>query len=194
MAWSAARSISRARSRTPADERWTVASIEAGTLCTTEPAEALRLLKAWALSSPAWKATHWLLQFSLVKDGTVYYTPSQSEHRTPNEFVEFIYLTSYARLAKGLVSDAVERAFEAALIMNPAVGDLIVGTGGVRKIRVALPGKGKRGGARFLYHYWRARGRVYVLAVYPKNVKPTISMAEKHELKRLIAGLERSET
>lgn len=121
----------------------------------------------------------------------MYYTSPGGEPHDVRGYVEFVYLATYVRLAKGVVSDDIERAFEAEILANPAVGDVIAGTGGVRKVRIALPGRGKRGGARFLYHYWHARGRVYVIAIYAKNVRPSITMADKRELRRLVAQLEK---
>jgi hypothetical protein len=52
---------------------------------------------------------------------------------------------------------------------NPEAGDLMPETGGVRKLRWALPGKGKRGGARVIYFFHDERLPVFLLAMYGKN-------------------------
>jgi hypothetical protein len=52
---------------------------------------------------------------------------------------------------------------------NPEVGEVIPGAGGVRKIRWAIPGAGKRGGARVIYYYHDERLPVFLLTVYAKN-------------------------
>ena len=52
---------------------------------------------------------------------------------------------------------------------NPTVGDVVPGTGGVRKLRWSRPGMGKRGGMRVLYYVQDARGRIWLLTLYAKN-------------------------
>jgi hypothetical protein len=58
---------------------------------------------------------------------------------------------------------------------NPHVGDLIPGTGGVRKVRWALPGGGKSGGARVVYYFHNESLPVFLLAAYGKNEKANLS-------------------
>jgi hypothetical protein len=60
----------------------------------------------------------------------------------------------------------------------------------VRKLRVALPGGGKSGGARVIYFYRGAKGRIYLLLAYPKNVRESITQAEKNAMRLLTAKLE----
>ena len=59
-------------------------------------------------------------------------------------------------------------------------------TGGVRKLRWALKGKGKRGGARVIYYYHNDRLPVFLLSAYPKNRKANLSKAERNAMKRLV--------
>lgn len=74
---------------------------------------------------------------------------------------------------RGIIDDAGQRAVEHTLVENPAVGARMVGTGGVRKLRVAIEGTGKRGGARLIYYYRESKGRIYLILVYPKSRKTT---------------------
>jgi hypothetical protein len=69
---------------------------------------------------------------------------------------------------------------------NPEAGKIIPETGGVRKLRWAVPGRGKRGGARVLYYYHSQGLPVFLLAAYAKNEKATVSAAERNAIKKLV--------
>jgi hypothetical protein len=70
------------------------------------------------------------------------------------------------------------------LIERPAAGDVIRGSGGLRKLRVALAGRGKRGGARVIYYWWASKDRCYLLQGYAKNVRGDLTA---QQIKRLAA-------
>jgi hypothetical protein len=72
---------------------------------------------------------------------------------------------------------------------NPTAGDVIPETGGVRKLRWGLPGRGKRGGARVIYYYHNEQLPVFLLAAYAKNEKANLRKAEKNAMKKLIPVL-----
>lgn len=74
---------------------------------------------------------------------------------------------------------------QTALLGNPEAGAIIVGSGGLRKIRWSLPGRGKRGGARMIYFYWVVKSRIYLLYAYSKSAKSDLT----REQIRLLAGL-----
>jgi hypothetical protein len=78
-----------------------------------------------------------------------------------------------------------ERADIVALIAaDPECGDVMRGTGGFRKVRVARGGMGKGGGARVVY-IWRSENfPVFLIAVFPKNEKESLSMAERNALRK----------
>jgi len=69
---------------------------------------------------------------------------------------------------------------------NPESGDLIPQTGGVRKLRWALPGGGKRGGARVIYYFHSEQYPVFLLAAYGKNEKANLSKAERNAMAKLV--------
>jgi hypothetical protein len=68
-----------------------------------------------------------------------------------------------------LLSDKEYREFQSDLAANPEAGDVIPGLGGLRKIRLALPGRGKRGGARVLYLLFLKAETVFLLYVFTKG-------------------------
>jgi hypothetical protein len=76
------------------------------------------------------------------------------------------------------------------LLEDPERGVLIGGTGGVRKLRVALPGRGRSGGARVIYLYLAPRGRVYLLLAYAKHEAADLSPRGKALMRRLVRRLE----
>lgn len=105
-------------------------------------------------------------------------------------FLEFVHLPTYVRSAKGVLGDDEQRALEQALVEDPTAGAVVADTGGVRKVRVALAGRGRRGGARVIYFYRAAQGRVYLLLAYAKNQQATLTAAEKRVMRQLTAQLE----
>ena len=75
------------------------------------------------------------------------------------------------------------------LAMNPDAGDLIAGTGGVRKVRWALPGRGKRGGARVIYFYHDTGMPLFALTAYAKNERSDVSQQDRNDFKRFTSQL-----
>ncbi|MHB1223793.1 MAG: type II toxin-antitoxin system RelE/ParE family toxin [Gemmatimonadaceae bacterium] len=110
---------------------------------------------------------------------------------TADRFLEFIHLPSYVQSAKGLLTDREQMSLELELSKNPVAGSVVVGSGGVRKVRLALPGGGKSGGARVIYYYRPARGRVYLIFAYAKNVQETISAADRNAMRKLTGMLDK---
>jgi hypothetical protein len=67
------------------------------------------------------------------------------------------------------------------------------GSGGVRKLRWAAKGKGKRGGARIVYLYVVIAARIYLLRCYAKNVRTDLTADEKKELRQIAAHLKEAQ-
>ena len=88
--------------------------------------------------------------------------------------------------SKAILSEVERDALVAHLGANPEAGEIIPDAGGVRKIRWALAGRGKRGGARIIYYFHNERLPVFLLAAYSKNEKANLSMAERNDMKRLV--------
>lgn len=81
-------------------------------------------------------------------------------------------------------SDMIELQDE--LIKNPYKGNVVKGTGGARKLRMKLRGKGKSGGARVIYYYVDLQGEIWFLDIYLKKVKEDLSENEKKRLYKFI--------
>ncbi|MEW6611479.1 MAG: type II toxin-antitoxin system RelE/ParE family toxin [Pseudomonadota bacterium] len=103
--------------------------------------------------------------------------------------IEFIESPLFSRLVDAYLSDEEFAALQWELVTHPEAGDLIPQSGGLRKLRWAAKGRGKRGGYRVIY-YWRSRqGQIWLLTIYAKNeaenipahVLRTIKEALDHE-------------
>ncbi|KAF3977663.1 MAG: type II toxin-antitoxin system RelE/ParE family toxin [Methylococcales symbiont of Iophon sp. n. MRB-2018] len=72
---------------------------------------------------------------------------------------------------------------------HPSTGDIIQGTGGIRKLRWAKGNKGKSGGFRVIYYFHNKKMPLYLLAIFSKNEKVNISTEEKHFLSKAVKEL-----
>jgi hypothetical protein len=75
------------------------------------------------------------------------------------------------------------------LAENPLAGDVIPDTGGVRKVRFAASGRGKRGGARVVYYFLDDSFPLYALLVYPKNEKANLTAEDKRAAAALVEAI-----
>lgn len=72
------------------------------------------------------------------------------------------------------------------LVQDPEVGDMIPGTGGARKVRIPLEGRGKSGGGRVIYVDILVRERIYLLLAYPKNVQADLTPDQKKLVRQVV--------
>ena len=86
----------------------------------------------------------------------------------------FIETRLFTKLVLDYLSDDDYGRLQETLMRDPESGPAIPGSGGVRKLRWAAPGRGKRGGYRIIYYVRRARGVIWMLTMYPKNVAENI--------------------
>jgi hypothetical protein len=70
------------------------------------------------------------------------------------------------------------------LARRPKAGRIIQGTGGLRKVRIARPGKGKRGGVRVIYYYHNAGKPLLLLLIYSKADQDSLTDAQKAQLRK----------
>ena len=98
----------------------------------------------------------------------------------------FIETPLFTADVKTLLPDESYAQLQRELIARPTAGDLIPGTGGLRKIRWRLPGQGKRGGARVIYYWFTLQSQILLLAIYGKGTKDDLTAAEKRLLKKIV--------
>jgi mRNA-degrading endonuclease RelE of RelBE toxin-antitoxin system len=96
---------------------------------------------------------------------------------------------TFTRQAEDLFDEDEKQELITFLSLNPLVGNVIAGTGGVRKVRFAASGRGKRGGARVIYYYLDEAMPLYALLVYAKNEKTDLTQDDKRAAATLVAAL-----
>ena len=99
--------------------------------------------------------------------------------------MEFVYEHAFTQVADEFLDDDAMHRVEAELTVNPRKGNVIVGTNGVRKLRGALPGRGKSGSARLIYVYIEVGARIHFVKFYAKNTQADLTQAEKREVRML---------
>ncbi len=87
----------------------------------------------------------------------------------------FIEVSTFRRSAAKLLDDDELAALQTLLMLHPDAGDVIPGTGGLRKVRVPAKGKGKRGGGRVIYYWVTADDQIFLLYAYAKNERTDIT-------------------
>lgn len=95
----------------------------------------------------------------------------------------------FLRKAVGLLTEEEREHLIAFVGANAEVGTVISESGGVRKLRWAAKGKGKRGGVRVIYYFHSEAFPVFLLTVYAKNQKANLTKGERNELKALVPML-----
>jgi mRNA-degrading endonuclease RelE of RelBE toxin-antitoxin system len=92
----------------------------------------------------------------------------------------------FSKYLKDYLKDDEYQQFQQYLIDQPDAGDLIKGTGGLRKLRWGLEKKGKRGGIRVIYYWQIEEDQIYLLALYSKNDVTDLSSGDKKALKKMV--------
>jgi hypothetical protein len=100
----------------------------------------------------------------------------------------FVELPAFEKHRAEHFDDENFRRLQAALMANPEAGEVIEGTGGLRKVRFAdrQRGKGKRGGLRVIYYWWGAGSQFWLFTVYGKGEVEDLTSYERKRLKVMI--------
>ena len=103
----------------------------------------------------------------------------------------FVEHALFTRRIAELLSDEEYRSFQSDLAANPEAGDVIPGLGGLRKVRLALPGRGKRGGARVLYLLFLKADTVFLIYVFTKGEFEDLPPDKRRAMRRLVEEIKR---
>jgi hypothetical protein len=106
-----------------------------------------------------------------------------------NAPITVIETPSFLRDAKRLMDDEERLEIVSFLAQNPDAGDILKGTGGIRKIRFTREGSGKSGGFRVIYFFHSLDIPLFALNIFAKNEKANVSPAERNALRELSALL-----
>jgi hypothetical protein len=102
--------------------------------------------------------------------------------------ISFIETKLFTRLAQEYLSDDDYLKLQQALLSDPEAGVIIPGSGGVRKLRWGVSGRGKHGGIRVIYFLRTRHGQIWMLTLYAKNVADSISAKVLKQIKDAIDG------
>ena len=106
---------------------------------------------------------------------------------------EFIIMSEFDKNWKNMgLSDKDLKILQEELTLNPQKGDVIQGTGGLRKIRISFDGKGKSGSGRVCYVDFVVYEKIYLITAYPKKEKENLTKSERNAIAAMIAELEKA--
>ena len=101
----------------------------------------------------------------------------------------FIETPVFTRQVKEALADDDYRLLQLLLAIRPEVGDVIKGGGGIRKVRWALPGRGKSGGMRVIYYWRTTEAHLYMLFMFPKNQRSDLTSDQVKQLAKYVKEL-----
>ncbi|NRA72527.1 MAG: type II toxin-antitoxin system RelE/ParE family toxin [Gammaproteobacteria bacterium] len=87
----------------------------------------------------------------------------------------FIETSTFTKILPSYLSDDDYRGLQSYLLQKPDAGDIVRGSGGVRKVRWAPSGRGKSGGVRAIYYWKKSEHEIWMLTMYSKSERGTIS-------------------
>jgi hypothetical protein len=108
-----------------------------------------------------------------------------------NSGFTFIETRTFSKRIAGLISDDKLAEFQTDLAQAPEKGPPIQGTGGLRKVRWGIKGRGKSGGARIMYLYLKVHGIIHLVFVFAKGESDNLTADEKKQLKKIVEAIKR---
>ncbi|HSX51158.1 MAG TPA: hypothetical protein VLF09_09390 [Cellvibrio sp.] len=100
----------------------------------------------------------------------------------------FVELPPFERHRKNYLDDQAFSALQQELMQSPLAGDVIMGTGGLRKLRFSDPirGKGKRGGTRIIYYWWDGGSQFWLFTLYNKDELTDLTNDQRQLLSQML--------
>ena len=92
----------------------------------------------------------------------------------------------FTKLITHMMSDDEYKALQEALVNRPDRGVVIKNSGGLRKMRWALEGRGKSGGVRLIYYWMNKDDQIYMLFAFPKNAQANLTDAQTKALRQMV--------
>jgi mRNA-degrading endonuclease RelE of RelBE toxin-antitoxin system len=100
--------------------------------------------------------------------------------------MKIIETTIFTKKLKTLIEDDEYRNLQNELIKNPELGKVIRGSGGLRKVRWNLPGRGKSAGVRIIYYWIKEKETILMLLIYPKNEQDNLTSEQTKILRTIV--------
>jgi len=98
-----------------------------------------------------------------------------------------VELPEFQKKSDKLLSDSERHSIVNYLAAHPAAGDIMQGTGGIRKLRWAAKGKGKSGGVRIIYYFHNESIPLFLLTLFGKGEKSNLTKTERNELSKFVS-------
>lgn len=100
--------------------------------------------------------------------------------------MEIIETPIFTGIIQSLLPNGLYQELQKTLVLRPDAGKIIPGSGGVRKLRWSIPGKGKRGGIRVIYYWYTSQKKILMLYAYPKSQQEDLTPKQLKALKNLL--------
>jgi hypothetical protein len=100
--------------------------------------------------------------------------------------MEIIETSIFTKQITNLLSDDEYCELQLALVRRPDIGSIIPDTGGLRKLRWSVEGRGKRGGIRAIYYWFVSDEEILMLFAYPKSEQDNLTARQKKLLRRIV--------
>jgi hypothetical protein len=101
-------------------------------------------------------------------------------------YMQFIETSIFTRQVTSLLTDDEYSQLQVALFAHPEMGAIIPRSGGLRKVRWSMSGRGKRGGVRAIYYWVVAEDQILMLFMYPKNEKDDLTPQQLKVLREIV--------
>tara|TARA_R110000764_G_scaffold84450_3_gene165136 strand:- start:33 stop:350 length:318 start_codon:yes stop_codon:yes gene_type:complete len=92
----------------------------------------------------------------------------------------------FTKLISQIMSDDEYKELQEALVIKPDLGVVIKNSGGLRKVRWSVDGRGKRGGVRIIYYWMTENEQLYMMYIFSKNTQENLTDAQTKALRQIV--------